>query len=106
MEIEINMKELVNNILEDFFGILEKINVSSNEHQKYLILISRKQLIISETIFELLDKKNPDINSIVTLTRLIIENYLVNYYLHFEKVGLEEREYRHLLYKYCGLLIV
>ena len=100
---EINLKEEINAILENFLEVLEIDNISLNKHQEYLILISHKQLIITETIFELLNKKNPDINSIVTLTRLIIENYLVNYFLHFEKVTSDEKEYRHLLYKYCGL---
>ncbi len=100
---EINMKEEIHNILENFLEALEADNINLNKYQEYLILISHKQLIITETIFELLNKKNPDINSIVTLTRLIIENYLVNYFLHFEQVTPEEKEYRHLLYKYCGL---
>lgn len=100
---EINLKEEIHTILENFLEVLEVDNISLNKYQEYLILISHKQLIITETIFELLNKKNPDINSIAVLMRFLIENYIINYYLHFEKVELEEKEYRHLLYKYCGL---
>ncbi len=47
--------------------------------------------------------KLQDVSSIKLLLRAITENYLTSHYLYFDNVDNEEKEFRFLVYKYCGL---
>ncbi|MGS0748611.1 hypothetical protein [Halpernia sp. GG3] len=93
----------LNTIIDNYLEILENENISDIDNQRFLILISNKQILVSKTIIKLIENEHPEINSIFSLMRLLNENYLINYYLHFENIDYQQKCYRYLLYEYCGL---
>lgn len=106
-------KDLVGKMGIDDEGLFElaycELDYISNELQKiykspyisdlnsYILFAIRKMLDSWQSI-HLLCEDRIDVSSLVTLSRMIVDNYTILHFIHINSKTIEERELRHYLY--------
>lgn len=83
---------------------LQKIHNSPSviDLNSYFLIAVRKMLDSWQTIHFLCDNR-VDVSSLLTLSRMIVDNYTILYFIHFIPKTIEERKLRHYLYILDGI---
>lgn len=111
-------KDLMGKMGIDDEGLFElaycELDYISNELQKiykspyisdlnsYILFAIRKMLDSWQSI-HLLCEDRIDVSSLVTLSRMIVDNYTILHFIHINSKTIEERELRHYLYVLDGV---